>query len=161
MKLYSYFRSSASYRVRIALALKGLEYDFQGVHLRRNEQNAKEFLAVNPQGLVPALVDDDGAVLTAHNQQGVIVGAGSIYEQARHCFEKIQYLMEAAGGKMNDIVKVNIYVVDITKREDVWKARREFFTGDFPCSTLVEVSALAPPGILVEVEGVGFLGSSA
>ena len=64
MKLYSYFRSSASFRVRIALALKGLEYDFHGIHLRRNEQNAPEFLAVNPQGLVPALVDDDGSVLT-------------------------------------------------------------------------------------------------
>lgn len=99
--------------------------------------------------------------MTAHNQQGVIVGAGSIYEQARHCFQKIQYLMEAAGGKMNDIVKVNIYVTDISKREEVWKARREFFTGDFPCSTLVEVSALAPPGILVEVEAVGFLGAGA
>lgn len=64
MKLYSYFRSSASYRVRIALALKGIEYDFQGIHLRRNEQNSPAFVAVNPQGLVPALVDDDGAVLT-------------------------------------------------------------------------------------------------
>lgn len=64
MRLYSYFRSSASYRVRIALALKGLEYDFRGIHLRRNEQNAPEFLAINPQGLVPALVDDDGTVLT-------------------------------------------------------------------------------------------------
>jgi len=99
--------------------------------------------------------------MTAHNQQGVIVGAGSIYEQAQHCFRKIQYLMEAAGGKINDVVKVNIYVTDITKREEVWKARREFFTGDFPCSTLVEVSALAPPGILVEVEAVGFLGAGA
>lgn len=64
MKLYSYFRSSASYRVRIALALKGVRYEFQGIHLRRGEQNAPDFLAVNPQGLVPALVDDDGAVLT-------------------------------------------------------------------------------------------------
>lgn len=64
MKLYSYFRSSASYRVRIALALKGLEYEFQGIHLRRGEQSAPNFLAVNPQGLVPALVEDDGAVLT-------------------------------------------------------------------------------------------------
>lgn len=64
MKLYSYFRSSASYRVRIALALKGLRYEFHGIHLRRGEQNAPDFLAVNPQGLVPALVDDDGAVLT-------------------------------------------------------------------------------------------------
>jgi len=63
MKLYSYFRSSASYRVRIALALKGINYDFHGIHLRRGEQRAPDFLAVNPQGLVPALIDD-GAVLT-------------------------------------------------------------------------------------------------
>lgn len=97
--------------------------------------------------------------MTAHDQKGGIAGAGSIYHQACHCFQKIKHLMEAAGGKMNDVVKVNIYVTDITKREEVWRARREFFTSDFPCSTLVEVSALAPPGILVEVEAVGFIGA--
>ena len=63
MKLYGYFRSSASYRVRIALSLKGLDYDLQPVHLRRGEQRAPEFLQRNPQGLVPAL-EDDGALLT-------------------------------------------------------------------------------------------------
>ena len=62
MKLYGYFRSSASYRVRIALSLKGLDYELQPVHLRRNEQRAPEFLEQNPQGLVPAL-EHDGAVL--------------------------------------------------------------------------------------------------
>ena len=62
MKLYGYFRSSASYRVRIALSLKGLDYDLQPIHLRRNEQRAAEFLERNPQGLVPAL-EHDGAVL--------------------------------------------------------------------------------------------------
>ena len=62
MRLYGYFRSSASYRVRIALSLKGLDYHLQPVHLRRNEQRAPEFLAQNPQGLVPAL-EHDGAVL--------------------------------------------------------------------------------------------------
>lgn len=62
MKLYGYFRSSASYRVRIALSLKGLDYDLQPVHLRRAEQRAPEFLERNPQGLVPAL-EDDGVVL--------------------------------------------------------------------------------------------------
>ncbi|MCY4487553.1 MAG: maleylacetoacetate isomerase [Deltaproteobacteria bacterium] len=63
MQLYGYFRSSASYRVRIALALKGLDYDLQPVHLRRGEQQAPDYVARNPQGLVPALVHDE-AVLT-------------------------------------------------------------------------------------------------
>lgn len=63
MKLYGYFRSSASYRVRIALSLKGLDYDLQPIHLRRGDQRAMDYLAQNPQGLVPALVDD-GKVLT-------------------------------------------------------------------------------------------------
>ena len=63
MKLYGYFRSSASYRVRIALSLKGLGYDLAPVHLRRSEQRAPEFLERNPQGLVPAL-EDDGSMLT-------------------------------------------------------------------------------------------------
>src|SRR5450631_4068261 len=64
MILHGYFRSSAAYRVRIALNLKGLEAEQRSVHLRRNEQRAPGFLAVNPQGLVPALVLDDGMALT-------------------------------------------------------------------------------------------------
>ena len=65
MKLYTYFRSSAAYRVRIALALKGLTPQMIPVHLLRNggEQSTPEYLALNQQGLVPAL-DDEGAVLT-------------------------------------------------------------------------------------------------
>jgi maleylpyruvate isomerase len=59
MQLYSYFRSSASYRVRIALALKGLPYDYAPVHLLKDggQQLAPEYQALNPEGLVPALVD--------------------------------------------------------------------------------------------------------
>lgn len=64
MKLYSYFRSSAAYRVRIALALKGLDYEMDFVHLRRKEHRSDDYLALNPQGLVPTLVDDDGTALT-------------------------------------------------------------------------------------------------
>lgn len=62
MKLYSYFRSSASYRVRIALSIKGLSYDFQGIHLRRGDQRSRDFLELNPQALVPALVDGDTVI---------------------------------------------------------------------------------------------------
>jgi 2-iminobutanoate/2-iminopropanoate deaminase len=88
-----------------------------------------------------------------------VVGGTSMYEQARAIFTKIQHLMEAAGGEMDDIVKVVIYVTDITRREEVWQARREFFRGDFPVSTLVEVRALAVPELLVEVDAMGLLGS--
>ena len=61
--LHNYFRSSTSYRVRIALALKGIDYDYVAHHLRHGGNRAPEFLAVNPQGLVPALVWSDGTVL--------------------------------------------------------------------------------------------------
>jgi maleylacetoacetate isomerase len=63
MKLYSYFRSSAAYRTRIALNLKGLPYETVPVHLTRGEQHGPEFAAVNPQKRVPALTLDSGDVL--------------------------------------------------------------------------------------------------
>lgn len=62
MKLYTYFRSSAAYRVRIALNMKGLEREDVYVHLRKREQAAPAYTTVNPQGLVPALVDDGVAI---------------------------------------------------------------------------------------------------
>ena len=64
MKLHSYFRSSASFRVRIALALKGLAYDYVPVHLVRREQLAPGFAALSRGKLVPVLEDDNARVLT-------------------------------------------------------------------------------------------------
>jgi maleylpyruvate isomerase len=64
MKLHGYFRSSASYRVRIALNLKGLSADHLPHHLRKGEQRDPAYLAINPQGLVPTLQDDRGVILT-------------------------------------------------------------------------------------------------
>jgi maleylacetoacetate isomerase len=63
MQLYSYFRSSASYRVRIALALKGLSYQTIAIHLVKEEHKQAPFLSVNPQTRVPALATDEGDVL--------------------------------------------------------------------------------------------------
>src|SRR6202046_3699994 len=64
MKLHGYFRSSASYRVRIALNLKGLTAEHLTHHLRKGEQRAPTYRAINPQGLCPTLEDDGGTILT-------------------------------------------------------------------------------------------------
>lgn len=64
MLLYDYFRSSAAYRVRIALNLKGLTAEHRYVHLRRGEQLEPAYLGLNPQGLLPALATGDGDLLT-------------------------------------------------------------------------------------------------
>ena len=63
MKLYTYYRSTAAFRVRIALNLKGVPYESVSMHLRKGAHKAPEYLALNPQGLIPAL-DDDGAVVS-------------------------------------------------------------------------------------------------
>ena len=80
------------------------------------------------------------------------------YEQARHIFSRIERIVKAAGGTMADLVKMTIYMVNIQKNTEVWRARRDFFSGDFPASTLVEVSSLAKPDVLVEIESVAYLG---
>ena len=67
-------------------------------------------------------------------------------------------MVEAAGGAMGDVVKITVYVTDIRNNTKVWAARREFFVGDFPASTLVEVRALASPEILVEIDAIAHVG---
>jgi enamine deaminase RidA (YjgF/YER057c/UK114 family) len=90
--------------------------------------------------------------------EGVNLAAMDEYEQAKSIFTKIKGLLEAAGGSMADVVKITVYVTNIKNNDKVWAARREFFTGNFPASTLVEVRALASPEILVEIEAIAHIG---
>ena len=90
-----------------------------------------------------------------------IHGGGSAYEQAKVIFTKVKHCLEAAGAKMSDVVNMTIFVTDIAFNKEVWRARREFFTGDFPCSTLVQVAALGTPEILVEIQVQAHAGSGA
>lgn len=97
--------------------------------------------------------------LTARGADGKSIVGKDEYEQTKAIFGKFKALIEAAGGAMADLVKITVFVTRIDNRQQVWDARREFFTGDFPTSALVEVSRLASPDILVEIEGIAHLGA--
>lgn len=90
---------------------------------------------------------------------GGIVGGADTYLQAREAFRRVRVLTEACGAVVDDILVVRVYLTDIADRAAVGRARAEVFSGDFPCSTLVEVSALVEPGLKVEIEAQGVIGS--
>lgn len=97
------------------------------------------------------------AGMTSRSDEFNTIVGDNAYEQSKVIFDKIEALIEAAGGTMADIVKVNIFLADINDRQQVWEARREYFEGDFPVSTLLEISKLVHPDMLVEIEAVGML----
>jgi len=98
--------------------------------------------------------------MTARGDDGETVLGNDEYAQAKVIFTKIKNLVEAAGAAIDDVVKMTIFVTDIANNTQVWEARREFFSGDFPACTLVEVSALAKPEILLEIEALAVAGCS-
>ena len=79
------------------------------------------------------------------------------YEQTRQIFSRIDRIINAAGGTMDNLVKMTIYMVDIKNNTEVWRARREFFSGDFPASTLVEVSKFTHPDYLIEMSAIAVI----
>jgi len=101
------------------------------------------------------------AGVTSRSDEFDTIVGDNAYEQSKVIFDKIKALIEAAGGSMADIVKVNIFLTDVNDRQQVWEARREYFKGDFPVSTLLEISKLVHPAMLVEIEAVGILGAGA
>ena len=82
-----------------------------------------------------------------------------MYAQSKLLFSKMKALVEEAGGKMDDLIQINVFVTEMVTLEEFWRARREFFTGDFPCSTLVQVAGLANPALKIEVNAIGFIGA--
>jgi len=85
---------------------------------------------------------------------GNIVGKGDAAAQTRQILENIKAILEAAGGSIKDIVKVTVYLTDMEYFNDVHKIRMEYFKEDPPASTLVQVSKLVIPDLLVEIEAI-------
>ena len=98
------------------------------------------------------------AGMTSRANDGKTIQGTDAYEQAKIIFGKIKHMVEAAGGSMADVVKIVIYCTSIRDNTEVWRARREFFSGDFPVSTLVGVKELGTPNTLVEIEAIAHIG---
>jgi enamine deaminase RidA (YjgF/YER057c/UK114 family) len=90
-----------------------------------------------------------------------IVGPGDAEAQARQTWRNIKTVVEAAGGKISDVVRVTTYVADLADIEAIHGVRREFFPdGDFPTATVVQAARLGLPGLLLETEAFAIIGSS-
>ncbi len=96
---------------------------------------------------------------------GMVREGATTYDQARGIFADIRSLVQAAGGAMDDIMTMHIFVIDLDDNQDIWRARREFFSGDYPCSTLIQAvrvgSPKANPPMRVEINCSGYIGASA
>ena len=106
-------------------------------------------IKVGPQVFIAGLV-------AFENGKVVAEGAG---EQAEYIFSAIKKYMEAAGGSLGDIATMTIFVTNLDDRPAILEARRRAFSGDFPCSTLIKVSALIDPKLVVEINAVGIVES--
>lgn len=93
----------------------------------------------------------------AYDKDGSVKHAGDFKAQAREVFRCIKSLVETAGGRMENVVKLNTYLTDIRYRADLVPIREEFLGKKGPASTLVQVSALAHPDWLIEVEAIAVL----
>lgn len=82
----------------------------------------------------------------------VIIGKNDLYAQTRFIFQKIEKCLGQAGATMEDVVRTRMYVTDISKWEAAGKAHKEFFKNIKPAATMVEVSKLIHPDLLIEIE---------
>lgn len=89
---------------------------------------------------------------TAVNEVGILVGEGNAYQQAKFILAKIEKALQELGADMKDVVRTRTFITDISKWEEVGKAHEEYFSTVFPVATMVEVSGLIEPKMLVEIE---------
>jgi len=91
------------------------------------------------------------------NAAGELVGGADVIRQSEQVLDNVGAVLHSAGASFDDVVRVGVYVRDMADRETIITVRRRYFGDARPASTLVEVSALAHPGALVEIDAVALL----
>ncbi len=95
--------------------------------------------------------------MTARDKEGKVVGKGDIKVQTRQVLENIKAVLEEAGATFDHIVKVTVYVTDMSHFKEIHQARAEYFKKDYPASTMVQVSGLVSEDLLIEIDAIAIL----
>lgn len=124
---------------------------------------------LNPEGLTPPSVSHSLVAIggpghlvfvsgqTASDPQGNVVGPGDIRAQTRYVLEKMRRSVEAAGGSLDDIVSMTVFVTDARYFAAVNEVRREVIAANFPASTMAQVTAFGRPEMLVEMNAIAVI----
>lgn len=89
--------------------------------------------------------------------EGNVVGEGDVVAQTEKVLDNIAVVLEAAGGGLEDVVKVTVFITDMEMYDGIHEVRRRYFSEPYPASSMVEVSSLIDPRLLVEIEAVAVI----
>jgi enamine deaminase RidA (YjgF/YER057c/UK114 family) len=101
------------------------------------------------------IIEVSGTV--ASGADGQVVGKDNAYEQTRFIYQKIAKTLQQAGASMKDVVRIRMFVTDISRWQEYGQAHSEFFLNIKPCNSMIGVSALIEPGYLVEIEATAII----
>jgi 2-iminobutanoate/2-iminopropanoate deaminase len=125
------------------------------IRTQRTESPAAHFsqaVAIDARGVLVFI-----SAMTARRPDGSVAGVGDVEAQTRQVCENIKAALEAAGGTMADVCRVDVYLRNMGDRERLNAVRREFFGSPPPASSVVEVSKLASPEFLVEMSAIALV----
>lgn len=101
------------------------------------------------------IIEVSGTV--ASGADGQVVGKDNAYEQTRYIYQKIEKALQQAGASMKDVVRIRMFVTDISRWQEYGKAHSEFFLNIKPCNSMIGISTLIEPDYLVEIEATAIL----
>jgi reactive intermediate/imine deaminase len=126
--------------------------EIRSAKLRTPSGHFSQAIAVEAKGTMVFL-----SGMTARRADGTIAGVGDIEAQTRQVCENLKNAIEAAGGSLDDVCRVDVYVRNMEHFEAIHKVRREYFKAPAPASTMVEVTKMVHPDYLIEINAIAVL----